>query len=219
MKAHTCNGTAFILLTTVTLSFTLSGCVTAPVTEPMHYDISSTSNSFDDVARYPSNKTNSAGHCLASIEEIEDHRGSKISFGSSPYFQKFAESVPQWTKEGFQTLGGDGYKLAFHEKNDIKTDAHVTMRVKIHKAYMLHQYTSKSANLALSVDYKASNKPTETKLYRGRYTTVNWVNSAGEIEGAMNEALSNVLAKINNDIKHYCVSLQSIDSRAVGGIL
>ncbi|WP_455222736.1 hypothetical protein [Kaarinaea lacus] len=209
MKARACTGLFSTLLVAVTLTFTLNGCVTAPVTEPMHYDTSSINNDFDEISRYPSNKANTAtGNCLASIEEIEDRRSSKTSFGTSPYFQKFAESVPLWMKEGFQTLGGNGYQLLLHNENELKMDAHVTMRVKIHKAYMLHQYTSKSANLALSVDYTTNNKPTESKLYRGRYTAVNWVNSAGEIEGAMNEALSDVLAKINNDIKQYCMTAQ-----------
>lgn len=194
------------LLVVVAQLLALSGCVTTPVTEPMHYHAEKGDN-FSETARLPSNASNdSSDECLVQIEHVEDRRNSKESFGSSPYFQKFAESVPQWTKEGFQSLSGENYRMHLQDKNGMKIDAQVMMHVKIHKAYVLHQATSKSANLALSVQYTSSNNTTESKLYRGRYTAINWANSAGEIEGAMNEALSDVLAKIGDDISRYCGS-------------
>lgn len=198
-------GNRFSLLTMVTLLLALSGCVTAPVTEPMHFYKAESDDEFEETARLPSSaNSDSSVECLVHLKQIEDRRNSKESFGTSPYYKKFAESVPHWTKEGFQSLNDSGYRMHLPNEDDPATDAHVTMHVKIHKAYVLHQATSKSANLALSVHYTSKGNESESKLYRGRYTAINWAGSAGEIEGAMNEALSDVLVKIGNDISRYC---------------
>ena len=195
----------FSILTMVTLLLALGGCVTAPVTEPMHFHKYESDDEFDETARLPSIANNgTSGECLIHLKQIEDRRNSKESFGTSPYFKKFAESVPQWTKEGFQSLDGTSYRMHLPSEADPEIDAHVTLHVKIHKAYVLHQATSKSANLALTVHYTSKDIESESKLYRGRYTAINWANSAGEIEGAMNEALSDVLVKIGNDIRRHC---------------
>ena len=195
------------LLISVTLLLILSGCVTTPVTEPLHFQKIESDDEFTETARLPTNANNgSAVECLVHLTQIEDKRNSKESFGSLPYYRKFAESVPEWTKEAFQTLGGGKYQLNLPHENDLKTDPHVTMHVKIHKAYVLHQATTKSANLAISVQYTSKENTSESKLYRGRYTAINWANSAGEIEGAMNEALSDVLEKIEKDLNQHCSS-------------
>ena len=204
MKNLTNLGSAILL--SVTLALILSGCVTAPVKEPLRYQYTgATNHSQKSVNTDYENSRASADTCSIYIERIEDSRKSKSSFGSSPYFRKFAESVPDWTWDGFHYLSSENYRAHFEDEYGTQIDPQITMHVQIHKAYVLYQPGAKSANLAISVHYTTKDNLTETKLYRGRYTAINWSNSASEIEGAMNEALSDVLTKIDKDISQYCL--------------
>jgi hypothetical protein len=181
-----------------------SGCMTGPVTEPMHFRSTAYESDYNSAERNSRNNNAPTKECLVYIKKIEDHRSSKHSFGSLRHFQKFAESVPQWTKEGLQSLNNSDYRIEFNDIEELNSDVPVTMHVKIHKAYVLHQSSSKSANLVVSVVYSSKKRAANSKLYRGRYTAINWTGNAGEIESAMNVALLKVLEKIETDISQYC---------------
>jgi len=48
-----------------------------------------------------------------------------------------------------------------------------------------------------------------TEVYRGSDTSVNWSNSADEVEAAMNTAMNLALVAMGKDVDRYCKSISS----------
>ena len=81
--------------------------------------------------------------------------------------------------------------------------------VRIHKAYIHSMATSRTAHVVLSNQYEGGGRVLGTEVYRGSDTSVNWSNSADEVEAAMNTAMNLALAAMGKDVDRYCKRLSS----------
>lgn len=136
--------------------------------------------------------------CPVYISSIIDKRSNPKSFGSSNNFEKFATTIPQWVEKGLLTLSKER-SIKTSLPNQLST---ISINVEILKAY-IHFASAKNANLVLRVNFNTTNQ-SNSKVYRGTDTSINWNNSPEEVEEAMNAAFSKLLKNLDIDLKDAC---------------
>jgi hypothetical protein len=141
--------------------------------------------------------------CAVSVKTLADRRSSTSFFTEHFELETFAKSVPQWVRDGVLSLEQYGYDVHFEPVAAPTRDV-LTADLTIQKAYVNLVSASKVAIVVLGADYAKNGAVIESIVYRGQETGVNWANSADELEGAMNAALTRVLAAIAADIDRLC---------------
>jgi hypothetical protein len=154
--------------------------------------------------------TGGTGTCVVRVRSVEDLRDSASSFGSSANFEQFALHVPEWVTTAVASLDRPKRKLLLEgtEAQGAEPDV-LTVTVRIHKAYIQGMATSRTAQIVLSNQYEQSGKALGTKFYRGSDTSVNWSNSADEVETGMNAAMNLALVAMDRDLDRYCAATQA----------
>jgi hypothetical protein len=148
------------------------------------------------------------GNCSVYVRRIEDQRDSVEGFGSSPNLELFARHVPDWVKSAVTSLESTQGKVVALTDGSARQDG-LVVTVRIHKAYIHNMATSRTAHVVLSNQYEGGGRMLGTEVYRGSDTSVNWSNSADEVEAAMNTAMNLALAAMGKDVDRYCRSLSS----------
>ena len=175
----------------------LVACATS-ATRPMHF--------VAEARREPS--TAVAGNCSVYVRRIEDQRDSVEGFGSSPNLELFARHIPDWVKSAVTSLESTQGKVVALTDGNARQDG-LVVTVRIHKAYIHSMATSRTAHVVLSNQYEGGGRVLGTEVYRGSDTSVNWSNSADEVEAAMNTAMNLALAAMGKDVDRYCKRLSS----------
>jgi hypothetical protein len=147
-----------------------------------------------------------AGECVVYVRRIEDQREGSPGFGSSANFEQFALHLADWVKSAVRTLESPKRKVIMPTAGTAGSASQdgLTMTVRIHKAYIHNLATSKTAHIVLSNQYEHGGRVVGTEYYRGSDTSVNWSNSADEVESAMNTAMNSALVAMRKDIDRYC---------------
>ncbi len=182
------------------------GCAPTPAVDPMHYRFSETE--FDNRRSRSPYFGLTAAKCEVFVRSIEDKRHGKEGFGAWSHLDKYAESVPIWVRDSLGALELAGYKVAFndHEASRISETDFLILDIAIHKAYLHSLSVAKNATVVLSVTYQGLDHSEQIKVYRKQNSSINWGSSASEGEGAMNKAMTHILAQVADDIDRLCAA-------------
>lgn len=142
--------------------------------------------------------------CNVLINSITDKRHSKNSFGTSYRYEKFAHHVPEWVETSLLSI--KPHHLYLKQSEASKPEYQLQMNVEILRAYVHHRATALNANVVLRIKYTLNDK-TQSKIYRGMDTSLNWAGGVHEVEDGMNSAISKVLDEITTDINKQCHKL------------
>jgi hypothetical protein len=127
-----------------------------------------------------SNQMDDQTACMSNNIKVGDERKKTYVHGKN-----FSSEIAlKWLEDGVSQL-----KVSTDEKSNT-----IPIQVNLHKAYINHLATSKSATVVISA--KQTNIQ---KFYRGRMTNINWSSSYSEFHESMNEALEQALIKFMED--------------------
>jgi len=173
----------------------LLGACGTPATRPMSF-----------VADAPRESTiGGSGNCVVNLRPIEDKRDSASSFGENPNFEKFAVNLSDWVKSAVASLDRPNRKLVPPDAQGKEAlPGALTMTVRIHKAYIHGLAGTRTAQVVLSLQYEFDGKVIANQYYRGSDTSINWANSAEEVEAGMNAAMNLALVPMGKDLDRFC---------------
>ncbi len=191
----------FIRISFLVLSLFAASCSYAPVETKMAFSRVHSNNytdealESDDVAITESNKINA---CNVFVSHLNDKRHSKKSFGTSYRYEKFANNVSEWIETGLLSIKPHHvYFKKLTNENDLILD------VDILKAYVHHKTVALNANVVIRVTY-LNDGQTQSKLYRGMDTSINWADGSEDIEEGMNAAISEILDEMTIELNKRC---------------
>ncbi|HUS24585.1 MAG TPA: hypothetical protein VM369_06525 [Candidatus Binatia bacterium] len=131
--------------------------------------------------------------CPAHLVELTDSRRSMDGgrMGRRPID---GSAFPQWIFTGFATLFDTPHADA---------DA-LELHAELLQAYSRYVATTKSATLALRVEYRQSGIRKGSNIYRGTVAGSHWSGSEAEMLGAFERALRQVLRQVRADTDALC---------------
>ncbi len=133
--------------------------------------------------------------CDVYIQKVDDIRNDKNSLGNLGFREILSEDLIVWIKDTFNRNGfivNNGYS---------DTNINYKIDISLKLAHIRSSETSKASNLVLAVkNYKLD----KLKYYRGRDSSVNWSGDGDEVKKSFQNALSDSIKKITEDINTLC---------------
>ncbi|MEP7210820.1 MAG: hypothetical protein ABI740_08285 [Alphaproteobacteria bacterium] len=112
------------------------------------------------------------------------------------------EDARGWVRSAFESLGQDG-RFRFDARRAPDTVA-LTVQVDLVQAYIRSSSTAKNATIVVRVRYGFGDRPAEEKSFRGQVSQINWAGLDTEAQDALNQALKEAVAAVDDDIIARC---------------
>jgi hypothetical protein len=122
-----------------------------------------------------------------------------------------AEDAPAWLRSGVLSISRDG-RLEVSDAPPANP-ADLTIRIELLKVYIIPINEAKSANVVIRVHFAGPGDAPDDQVYRGTFTSLNWASSADEARGALDIALSRVLASVDRDLASRCARTTNVAGR------
>lgn len=165
----------------------LAGCFS-----PVHLEMAQPASAS---ARQPALSAKSVAVALAPTVD-ERPAFQKETLGRVGGREILGADLTVWVDRSLATLHGKHFSLT--RENDERRLWRITPRLR--QFYASSLAVSKNANVVLELLIEPANQPALTRIYRGRITSVNWWNSASEMEVATHSALADCLKLIEADL-------------------
>lgn len=136
-----------------------------------------------------------AARCVCWLPLI-DERPDKHVMGQMGRSTFGAEHVDSWVMQALQH-GSPGSKLVEAYAPDSHT---MGVRARLLRLYVQNVDLTKSAQVVIELEYLRAGTEPVRKLYRGRYTGINWWGTDEEIGRAFGRALQDCVKKITDDL-------------------
>ena len=140
------------------------------------------------------------GICRLRIAPVRDARIDPGSVGSLGGVAVHFNDTAGWIGAALNSLGRDP---AIHIVTD-DSEPDLVLDVEIVKAYVATITTEKSARVVLHVHASGRGVAARDDYYSGSDVSPNWINGRAETEGALNDALTNVVRQIDKDVVTWC---------------
>ena len=173
----------------VTLIFSVTGCGVSHV-------------NFDDNytrKQYSTPKKSSVSLCRVYIPPVKDSRPAGDALGHASYTFLQEDNFIPWINSAMTALDE---KMFVVVEEPSKSD--ITLQVEAVKAYLQGLSTSRVANIVIKAHISSVNHPQTTHVVRGNDTSVNWWGAGYEMKDSMNQAVNNILLKLEPKLQQYC---------------
>jgi hypothetical protein len=150
-------------------------------------------------AAHPHGRKDDAVRCRLALGEVKDIRPDASMGAMGTQVVQVADPAA-WTRDGLGALSLN------HALEIVPADAHpdLTLKVELVKAYVQAMNTAKSATVVLRVGFVG--RDAAPKIYRGVHTATNWINGAGEMQGALKFALDDAVRQLSADAPGLCAA-------------
>ena len=147
-----------------------------------------------------------AATCLVRLAEVVDLRTDPRSMGVAYNRDIHSQDAAAWIRSGLQSLAPvPGVRFIDQDQAD---GSELVLKVELIKAYVMTITTQNAANVVIRIHY--SQGPAAEPVYRGAVTRVDWANGDDEIQSALNQALTQLLPKVQSDIRQHCLAVSRL---------
>jgi hypothetical protein len=145
---------------------------------------------------------NEAGsaQCRVFVATVKDMRGDTQSMGTILARPVRNADSAGWVRSGLLSLDHD---KRIHMADSAQS-ADITLDAEILKAYVMAITTQKTANVVLRIRYTRAGGAPEEQIYRGALNDVDWIGGDDETQGALNDALTQVVTAVAGDTIKRC---------------
>jgi hypothetical protein len=142
-----------------------------------------------------------AASCHIYLADVRDLRSDPQSMGHFGGLQ-FRESDPAgWVRSGLQSLARDS-RIALA---DNAAQSNLVLNVELLKAYATNVTgETHSVSVVVRVHYGRGSTPLDDQIYRGTENGLVWLNPRAETQSSVDDALSQVIDGIDQDIITRC---------------
>jgi hypothetical protein len=146
--------------------------------------------------------------CRLQITEIVDSRLDPTTIGSvAGRVVHGPADTRAWIESALASLKSAGLAVSF-ATDAPPSPAGLTASVTLVTAWVSSAATSKNASIVLRVRYAANGALLKQANYRGSVSTVDWLGSASEVQGMVDDAMAQILAAMDADLRAICASSQ-----------
>jgi len=136
--------------------------------------------------------------CRYQVVSLVDARYEKLSLGKIAGRPVQCKHIEEWIGDGLESIHLSG-KVPQEPVQHI-----IQFEVLIKKVHGKSSSTSMSFNLVLELRYMVEGREFKRKVYRGCFTTINWISGDVEIKYGFNKALKRALVQIKKDLNATC---------------
>jgi hypothetical protein len=142
-----------------------------------------------------------SGNCRIYLAGVRDLRSDPQSMGQFRFLQ-FRESDPAgWVRSGLQSLVRDGRITLV----DNAAQAGLVLNAELLKAYAMNVTSeTQSVSVVVRVHYARGTTALDDQIYRGTENGPIWLNARTETQSSLDDALSQVIDRIDEDIVSRC---------------
>lgn len=138
--------------------------------------------------------------CRVFIGEVKDMRPDPRAMGSIAIRPVQAVDSAGWVRSALASLARDKrIRIA-----GTAADSNLVLNAEILKAYVMAITTQKAANVVVRVRYSRHGAADGEEIYRGALNDVDWIAGDDETQGALNDALSQVIDAVASDAVARC---------------
>jgi len=133
------------------------------------------------------------------VDSIADVRSEKLLLGKFQHATVHGDHFYPWIVARFNELE----RLSASEYSDIDL---IHLDVSVKKAYIRILPSSIGSSVVLDVSYSCGDHATNQRFFRGDATALNWGFGQGEMMSLLNEATSEAITNIVQDMRGSCVA-------------
>lgn len=184
---------------------TLISCATSPVTVRQSYVAPASTRSTSTTRSASKKAVADAASCPVHVLELKDNR-------SDPTFLGTVAGRPVRSPGEGATWIGDMLSTGLQQNGvalSIAPDSPPEQHIVITEARLITAWVaslSTSMNGTVVIALRHGDGSAEEKIYRGSSTVLNWASGEGEIQGLLDAAFSQMLAKLGTDLRARCQS-------------
>ena len=142
--------------------------------------------------------------CPVRVLEIVDDRMDPQTLGEvGGRTVRAPPDAHAWLRGVIAGLQQFGVAVQFGEDSPAAAQA-IDARAELKTAWVASVTTAKTASVVLTVQYSHAVAPLRAVDYRGSVSRMNWNSSAGEIQGMLDDAFTQVLQQVSTDVRALC---------------
>jgi hypothetical protein len=148
-----------------------------------------------------------AAWCKLSITDISDARLDPDTIGMIGARTVHGPSDTRtWVGSALAGLRTYGIAVSLPADGIGPSPQGLTASVSLTKAWVASFSTTKTGSVVLHVRYAINGTPVSETNYRGAISSVDWWGSTGEVQGMLDDCLTQILGDMNRDLSSLCSS-------------